>query len=249
MDWGALIGPAVVAAGVSGVISVIGLIVSTRTARGIHTEKLAFDREVAGRKFVADEKLAERKFDFDNAIAERKFKYDRELHDHKRKTELAEQGFIAFHEVRDAFVWVRSPASFAGEGTSRKPAPGETATQQETRNTYFIPIERLNHDRALFAKLQSLRYAFAAHFGESAIEPFRAISDVHNYIRSAASVLIEITRGDDFAGAFQGSAPPLLDAIGWGTAKRPDDTDRKIDKAVQDVEEICRRILGAQPSS
>lgn len=171
----------------------VGVIVGSLIAWGVQARllgrRIKADEALAERKFDYDKKLAERKFDFDNAIAERKFKYDRELHDHKRKTELAEQGFIAFHEARDAFVWVRSPASFAGEGTSRKPAPGETATQQERRNTYFIPIERLNRDRALFAKLQSLRYAFAAHFGESAIEPFRAISDVHNHIQSSASVL------------------------------------------------------------
>jgi resolvase-like protein len=37
MDWGALIGPAVVAAAVSGIVSVVGLIVSTRTARRCST--------------------------------------------------------------------------------------------------------------------------------------------------------------------------------------------------------------------
>lgn len=171
MDWGSLIGPAVVAAGVSGVISVIGLVVTTRTAQALHADKLKFDQE-----------LAERKFTFDKELAERRFTYDRALHDHKRKTELAEQGLTAFYEARDVFLWVRSPGIFAAEGTSRTPAPEETPTQQENRNTYFIPIERLTREKTLFAKIQTLRYAFAAHFGDSAIEPFNAISGVRTQI-------------------------------------------------------------------
>jgi hypothetical protein len=248
MDWGALIGPAVVAAGVSGVISVIGLVVTTRTARTLHADKLKFDERLAERKFESDKELAERKFTFDKEIAERKFKYDRELHDHKRKTELAEQALTAFYEARDVFNWVRSRGIFGAEGSSRTPAPGETATQQEKRNTYFIPIERLTREKTLFAKIQSLRYAFAAQFGESAIEPFTAVSGIHNQIQSAASVLIQITRGDDFQGAFEQSAPPLLDSLGWGMVERPDDIDRRIERAVQDIEELCRPVLSGAPS-
>jgi hypothetical protein len=57
-----------------------------------------------GRRIEADETLAQRKFDFDKEIAERRFKYDRELHDHKRKTELAEQGLTAFAEASRVFT-------------------------------------------------------------------------------------------------------------------------------------------------
>lgn len=195
------------------------------------------------RRIRADETLARRKFDFDKEIAERKFLYDRELHDHKRKTEIAEQALTAFYEARDVFIWVRSRGVFGGEGNSRTPAPGETGTQQEKRNTYFIPIERLTREKTLFAKIQSLRYAFAAHFGESAIEPFTSIRGVHNEIHSAASVLIQSTRADDFEGTFERSAAPLLNSLGWGMAERPDDIDGKIEKAVQDIERLCRPVL------
>ncbi len=200
-----------------------------------------------GRRIKADETLAQRKFDFDKEIAERRFKYDRELHDHKRRTELAEQALTAFYEARDVFVWVRSVGMFRGEGSSRTPAAGESPTQQERRNTYFIPIERLTHQKELFAKLQTLRYAFAAQFDEAATEPFKAILGAHNEIQSAASVLIQITQGDDPTGSFERSAPPLLDTLGWGRAKRPDDIDRKIEKAVDDIEKLCRPVLSGAP--
>ena len=166
----------------------------------------------------------------------------------KRRADLAEQALIAFYEARDVFLWVRSRGIFGAEGSSRTPVPGETPTQQEQRNTYFIPIERLTREKTLFAKIQSLRYAFAAHFGESAIEPFNAISGAHTQIQSAASVLIKITPADDdIGGAFARDAPPLLNLLGWGMAARPDDIDRKIDKAVQDMENLCRPVLSGTP--
>jgi hypothetical protein len=70
MDWGAFIGPAVVAAVVSGIISVIGMVVSTRTALALHTEALKSDERLAQRKFEVDEEVAERKANADIALAE-----------------------------------------------------------------------------------------------------------------------------------------------------------------------------------
>ncbi|MGH6840493.1 MAG: hypothetical protein ACREDV_00125, partial [Methylocella sp.] len=79
MDFASLIGPAVVAACVSGFISIVGMIVSNRTARAIHPEKLGFDRDQADRKISAD-----------IALAEKKLAVDRTFAAWKRRTELAE---------------------------------------------------------------------------------------------------------------------------------------------------------------
>jgi hypothetical protein len=167
----------------------------------------------------------------------------------KRKAELAEQALTAFYEARDVFVWVRTPAGFNGEGGSRRPADGESETQQEKRNTYFIPIERLTREKQLFARLQSLRYSFAAQFGEAASEPFIAIWSVHNDIHTSASVLIQITPDDDDNSRdFAKSAEPLLNKMGWGPGPRPDDIDRKIEKAIQDIETVCRPVLAGAPT-
>jgi hypothetical protein len=165
----------------------------------------------------------------------------------KRKAELAEQALTAAYEVRDVFVWVRSRGIFGGEGSSRKPAENESKTQQEKRNTYFIPIERLTREKELFARLQSLRYAFAAHFGEPGIAPFQAIWGAHNDIMTAASVLIQITFDHDDDSAFRGSAEPFLNTLGWGPAARPDEIERKIETAVRDIEALCRPVLSGKP--
>jgi hypothetical protein len=146
------------------------------------------------------------------------------------------------------FIWTRGRGFFGGEGTSRTPASGESKTQQERRNTYFIPIERLTHEKELFARLHSLRYAFAAHFGDASIEPFKEIMGVHNSIFTSATVLIEMVHDDDDTGAsFRNSAVSLLNTIGWGPAARPDDIDRKVDNAIHGLEQSCRPVLATPP--
>jgi predicted nucleic acid-binding protein len=79
----------VVAAIVSAIVSIAVLVVSTWTARALHTEKLDSER-----------KLAERRFEYDKDSAERKFRYERDLHDHGRRIELAEQAIAAIHEAK-----------------------------------------------------------------------------------------------------------------------------------------------------
>src|SRR6202012_4354907 len=92
----------------------------------------------------------------------------------KRKIELAEQVLASFYEAGDLFVWVRSPAAFGGEGETRQ-AEGEDENVRRSRNTYFVPIERMQKHSELFAKLQSQRYSFMALFGSDAVAPFDAL--------------------------------------------------------------------------
>lgn len=141
------------------------------------------------------------------------------------------------------FAWVRTPGGFGGEGSSRTPDAGESATEKEKRNTYFVPIERLNCEKELFAKLQSLRYSFAAYFGEAAIEPFISMWSVHTNISSSASTLIQYAEDDE-----RPFAEPLLNRLGWGAGPRPDDIDRTIEKAVIDIEAVCRPVLTGTPT-
>jgi hypothetical protein len=137
MDYTSLIGPAVVAAGISGLVSVIGIWISARTTKAVHGERLAFERE-----------QAERRVNAEIALAERKFSLDRKLGDHKRRVELAGRTLIAFYQARDVFTWVRSRGIFGDEGNSRQLSVAETEDQKKQRNTYFIPIERLTREKS-----------------------------------------------------------------------------------------------------
>jgi hypothetical protein len=57
-------------------------------------------------------------------------------------------------------------------------------------------------------------------------------------------VLIQKTLDDDDNDrVFRQDMDALLNKIGWGTGARPDDMDHKIEKAVQDIEKVCRPVL------
>jgi hypothetical protein len=104
MNWISLIGPAMVAAGVSGAIAVVGAIVTTRTVRRLRADGLEFDFALSAHKFNLDKALAEIR-----ATAER---YDRDLTELKRTTELAERAVAQFYQVKHIIDASRSPNGF-----------------------------------------------------------------------------------------------------------------------------------------
>ncbi|MBB2791696.1 UNVERIFIED_ORG: hypothetical protein GGD58_000540 [Rhizobium pisi] len=63
MDSTSLIGPAVVAAGVSGVIAGIGLLVTRSTTIGIHREKIEADQDLARQTAAIEPVIEEAAFD------------------------------------------------------------------------------------------------------------------------------------------------------------------------------------------
>jgi hypothetical protein len=122
MDWMIpFFGPALVAAGVSGVISVVALVVTTRVVRCLRAEKLESDRVLAERLFKLVHALSERLGAIDGALAELKSKHDHDLSELNRTIELAEQAIVQFHRIKQSVDAVRSPNGFGGEASGRRP--------------------------------------------------------------------------------------------------------------------------------
>ena len=161
----------------------------------------------------------------------------------KRKAELAEQALMAFYEARDVFVWVRSPGMFGGEGSTRQSISGETERQRSERNTYFIPLERLTREADLFARLQALRYSFAAYFGPKAVPPFQAIRNAQAEISSTVGVLMQMIDEEGSTGQFRQDNVEPLKATLWGAPQRPDKFDESIAEAVRQIENLCKPVL------
>ena len=181
-----LIGPAVVAAVVSAAISAINIIISTRTTNRIHSEKLEFD-----------EALAEKKFRFDCELAERRFQYDRDLYDLKRKVEFGEDVLAGFYKIRDIITAVRSPLAYGEEGGTRKRAEGESEEVAKTRDTYFVPLERLNKNAEFLSEFFSKRYrARTVFWGTDLDRAFELLNEVIVAIQVSAGMMIR-TAGDD----------------------------------------------------
>jgi hypothetical protein len=179
MDWHLLIGPAVVAAIVSGIIAIVGMVISARTARELHSEKLG-----------ADQRLAEGKFEFDKELAQRKFDLDRSQSIHKRQFELAETLLADAYRFRGLMGFVRNGAAFGNEGETRSSDEYESENVKRLRNTYFVPIERLQKENEFLSAFMAKAHTAQAHFGPDAEKAFFLMSQSIHEVRTAAYVLI-----------------------------------------------------------
>src|ERR1700756_5770839 len=104
MNWMSLIAPAMVAAGVSGAIAVVGFIVTTRTVRRLRADRLEFDFALSAHKFNLDKVLTQIR-----AAADR---HDHQLSELKRTTKLAKEAVAHFQQMKDITAASRSPNGF-----------------------------------------------------------------------------------------------------------------------------------------
>lgn len=232
MDWNSLVGPAVIAALVSGIVAIVGFRYSAATAKSIHSERLEFDAVQSERKFQADKELAERKFEFDKA-----------QHLHKRKFELAERLLADVYQFQQIVCDARRTYGFTDEGGTRKKPADEPSEIADLRNTYFAPVERLNKEHEFLAAFFAKRYSASAHFGHRAKVAFEHCTLAINAIHVASHMLI-MTAGnqnntDDFINE-------MTSDLWFGraqTLQREDKVDVNINLAVTIMETICRPVL------
>jgi hypothetical protein len=239
-----------VAAAVSGIVTVVGFIVSTRTARAIHTEKLDFDRDQGAQKLAFDERLAERKVNADIALAEKKIALDASLADRKRRQDLAEEVLSGFYQMKDIIREIRSPMSYDGEGKDRPKSAGESADVARMRDTYFPIIARFEAHRKEIADLLSRRYRMSAWFGKEAEGPFDEIQQSLNTVLVSARLLVQWA-GDNVPAISPDNAAlwrKMQDDIWEGRADL-DPINVQITHAISSIEAICRPVLQVETRS
>lgn len=247
-NWTSFIGPAVVAAIISGIVAVTGFVITSRNARAIHREKLAADRELSERKINADVTLANKKFDFDSQLAERRIQLDIQLAARKRQTDLAEQVLADFYRVRDVLTWVRNPASSGEEGSSRPRLAGEIPARSGYLDALYVPIARLGRESELFARILANKPRFEANFGPDSGQAFSEIRGVYNRIIAASNGLINT----ECSVAYENRPEQFIDilqrmrAIIWEGLEEPDTIATTIARAVTAIEALCVPILRDQ---
>jgi hypothetical protein len=252
MNFSSLIAPAIVAALIAAIVSVIGFLINRATVRGIHDERIATDRDLAERRSAAEIALAERRFEHDlqmaerrareeAALAERRFDYERALAAWRRRADLAEETLTACYEVREVITAARSPLSFVGEGETRQRAPDESESEARRLDAYFATVERLNRKAEVFAQLAARKYRFSAIFGAESAALYEELFSARHEIIVAVQMLIETYR-DRNEGTLPNDRKEWEKIIGW----RPigeDPIARRIDLAIDAIERVCRPVL------
>jgi len=167
----------------------------------------------------------------------------------KRQIELAEETLALFYEAREAITNARSCLGFASEGKTREPVDGETAAEKSARDAAYAIFERLQPHEELFSKLHAMRYRFMARFGVGAGAPFDELRKVRNEILFAARRLGRLWAKDvthlgekEQEAHYQGVQK--YESIFWDTYDEAEDPiNPRLDKAVSEVEMICRTLI------
>jgi hypothetical protein len=230
MDYSSLIGPAVVAAIISSLVSGIGILISVRTTRAIHGERLAFDREQSERRVSAEIALAERKVTLDRGLAA-----------WRRRTEFAEEVLADFYKARDIIEAARSPGGFGDEGNTRQKETWETEDDTRMLNAYFRTVERLSSQADFFSHFLARQHRFTALFGRDDGKPFLDLWQIRGEVLIAVRMLISSHRQGDY-----GSLPQAREmwrtSIGWGMPDK-DTIPGRLDRIVEAIENICRPVI------
>lgn len=231
MIGGDLVGPAVVAAVVSGIVTTIGFFINRSTTLATHKEKLDADRD-----------LAERRFSFEKELAERKVRLDMQAQDRRRRQELAEDLIAGFHEVADIMRSVRNPLGYQGEGSTREKGENETPEETQRLNARFVIHERYNKHRETVTRLMSREYRAIAWFGPEIVLPFQTLHQAINEVFIANEMLADYdrVRGEPMDNPKQRSE---WRRTVFGAGDESDKVSSKIDSAVKLIETVCRPVL------
>lgn len=162
----------------------------------------------------------------------------------RRKAELAEDVLADFYQMRDVFVWVRSPGGFGEEAAGRPREDNEDRNLANQLDAYFVPLARLHKDGAFLSAFYAKRYRFRAVFGENAHEPFLEVREVQTKITVAARMLIRSAKQSRGKGPIVEQAQKEIYI--WDSGDKDDPLTQSIDAAVAKIEALCRPAIEAR---
>jgi hypothetical protein len=163
-----------------------------------------------------------------------------------RQSEVAEQAMILAYQAREVFDRIRSPGSFAGEGSSRKPEVEEAPEEKEARDSAFVPIERIRNEARFFEQVLEIRPRIDALFGKGQAEPFDEFLKLRGEIIGAARSLSRLNQRTDFS--TQEQRDDHLDRLGlheeviW-SCHGGDRIDKRLVSAVESIERLAAPVL------
>lgn len=168
----------------------------------------------------------------------------------KRRIELAEDILALFYEARDTIRYIRNPMSSSDESSSRQHAPNELPQETQALDRAYVAFARYEQNREVFNRLHSLRYRVMARFSPAASEPFNILNDSIGKIFSAARLLGRVYwrhedrqfRTEEQMETHQ-SNMEKYEAVFWEGYGDVDPISPAIDKAIQDIEAICRPVI------
>jgi hypothetical protein len=226
---GPLTNAALIAAAVSGAVSLISLAVNAFLATKLHTKRIETDRDLATAKNTAD-----------LALASRKVVLDQELDLWKRRVQFAEDTLSQFYEAKTNFASIRSPLAFGAEALKREGRDEEDPLARQIRDIYYPHLARLVHDDEFFSALHARRFRAIALFGVGADEEFLSLRDVWSRVLVSTQTLMRPDTHVQRRAAIEHKE--RLEALLWGGLEG-DAIAVEIDQIIEAVERRLRPAL------
>lgn len=144
---------------------------------------------------------------------------------------------------------IRSPASYVGEGKTRKRRENENPEETEILDNAYVFYERYEKEKEPFLKLATLKFRFIAIFGKDANVPFDEIAKILSDILFAASRLgnrywKDQGRRNFTEQQFEKHLKEMekYENIVW-TSYENDEMELKVDKCIGKIEKYCLEIM------
>ena len=148
---------------------------------------------------------------------------------------------VAFYKLRDIVLSIRGPFSYGDEGATRKRREHESEPEATARDSFYVPIARMQKQTEFLSDLISKKYRAQAVFKRDIQRAFVLANEVLNTIQIASGMLVEQVgqpRADpEFWRKLEGQI--------WNTSTpdKPDELSQKIDQAIEIVEAAVRPAL------
>jgi hypothetical protein len=225
-DW---LQPAIVAAVIAALMTLVGLFLNRSTVKSLHHQRLDTDVKLAEKRSAAEIDLAKQRFVFDRKLAA-----------WRRRVELAEEVLADFYKAREIIAEARAQFVYSNDGTTRPKFPDETADEAKDLNDYYAPIQRLEKESEFFALMSARRYRFIALFGMDAATAYDEVTSVRAEIIRAVQKLI-LTHRKERSAKLLSKMEAWEDTIGWGSGADP--IKDRLDQAIERIQEKCRPVI------
>jgi len=164
----------------------------------------------------------------------------------RRTIEVAEGTLLATYKIQEAMAYIRNPGALVGAST-RERQPDEPEGLARLRDSYFVPLERMQKTSGDFAEFEKMQLLCHVYFGPEAGQPFERVKKARHTVWVSATMLLQ-TAGEH--GMDSDSNRKLVAKWsshiweGYGAeGQQPDELSEMVSRAVADIEAMCRPYL------
>lgn len=164
----------------------------------------------------------------------------------RRKIEVAEGTLLATYKVKEAMSYIRGSGFVVG-GSTRQRQPDEPEGLASLRDSYFVPLERMQKTSSDFAEFEKMQLLCQVYFGHEAGQPFERVKKARHTVWVAATMLLR-TAGehgmdsDSNRRLVQKWCSQIWESYSMEGEKTDELTDT-VTRAVTDIETMCRPHL------